>query len=607
MQTAAISYRVAEFLQRFAPFQAIDECDLVQWAGRGRVKFHESGEFIYWQGNPAGAHLFVVQQGTVRIVEDDGGTERLRDIRGAGDMIGAEAFLGNAGEADSRYRHSAQTASDVILYALPGAGLAELAEKYPAVARYLRAHGTVTAGYAPAEDTKPLTERPLFDLLAGDTCVSCAVSDPVSTVAAALRDHAAEAAAIVDEHGRLAGAISRDQILEWVASGGKADSRAADIVAPVRIVPPATTVSEGVLAMNDSGIVALTADGTPSGSLAGLITTADLYSCFGDRPGDILSVARHARNTNGLREANRRARAFLQSQLRDAQTAGWLAEWACAIDTQIAARLIALEGAAAAGCWFFYGAAARGEQLTAVLPSLGLIGCAESDIAAFHRVRQALGDCGYLANAAGGESAATLEEWTARFRQWIAEPIQCEIAARRQFFDQLVIAGGGTLSRQLWETIESAISLEPAFVRLLAHDSLSSLPPLTFFRGLVIDTAGREHQHFELDKHMLTPVADCARVFGLASGRGAEASTRERLRLARNRHPEQDSIFRAAGWASDLALQVRARQGIRRGNSGAEVMAATLSRHEQQLLKTAFAHIGRLLEFTSTTHGLGVR
>jgi hypothetical protein len=36
-------------------------------------------------------------------------------------------------------------------------------------------------------------------------------------------------------------------------------------------------------------------------------------------------------------------------------------------------------------------------------------------------------------------------------------------------------------------------------------------------------------------------------------------------------------------------------------------MAAALSRHEQQLLKTAFAHIGRLLEFTSTTHGLGVR
>ena len=39
MDTATISYRVADFLKKYPPFQAMDDADLLALAGRGRVRF----------------------------------------------------------------------------------------------------------------------------------------------------------------------------------------------------------------------------------------------------------------------------------------------------------------------------------------------------------------------------------------------------------------------------------------------------------------------------------------------------------------------------------------------------------------------------------------
>lgn len=46
VDTSAISYRVADFLKKHPPFQAMEDGDLVELAARGRVRFHEANEFI---------------------------------------------------------------------------------------------------------------------------------------------------------------------------------------------------------------------------------------------------------------------------------------------------------------------------------------------------------------------------------------------------------------------------------------------------------------------------------------------------------------------------------------------------------------------------------
>ena len=66
MDTSAIIYRVADFLKAHPPFNAMDEPDLLEFASRGRVRFHEAHDYVLWQGEPNQFKVFVIQQARCR-------------------------------------------------------------------------------------------------------------------------------------------------------------------------------------------------------------------------------------------------------------------------------------------------------------------------------------------------------------------------------------------------------------------------------------------------------------------------------------------------------------------------------------------------------------
>jgi signal-transduction protein with cAMP-binding, CBS, and nucleotidyltransferase domain len=144
MQTSVIRHRVADFLKQHSPFDALSDPDLLDLAGSGRVKFHESEEFVYWQGDPPGAFLWVVQQGRVDLLEGD----TLRDVLGAGDLLGLDRSC------------SARTASDVILYAVDRARFDALSDRYPAVKAHVHSHF-----HAPGRTSWLDAEPPTLDFL----------------------------------------------------------------------------------------------------------------------------------------------------------------------------------------------------------------------------------------------------------------------------------------------------------------------------------------------------------------------------------------------------------------------------------------------------------
>src|SRR5260370_21822479 len=84
MKTSVIRQRVADFLKRHAPFDALDEQDLLDLAGSGKVKFHESEEYIFRQGDPKGQFVWTIQQGRVELIEENPSGELLRDVLGEG-------------------------------------------------------------------------------------------------------------------------------------------------------------------------------------------------------------------------------------------------------------------------------------------------------------------------------------------------------------------------------------------------------------------------------------------------------------------------------------------------------------------------------------------
>ena len=138
MNTSVIRYRVADFLKTHAPFDALPQPQLIELAGQGRVKFHESDEYIFRQGQAKTPWVWIIQQGRVELVDETSGANQLRDVLGEGDLLGLDRFLG-----DGAYLSSARTTSDVIVYALDAGAFEDLAARHAAVKRYLAAHFSV--------------------------------------------------------------------------------------------------------------------------------------------------------------------------------------------------------------------------------------------------------------------------------------------------------------------------------------------------------------------------------------------------------------------------------------------------------------------------------
>lgn len=621
MQTGAISFRVADFLKQYPPFQYMEESDLLGLVARGRVRFHEADEYMIWQGSAHGTYVSVIQQGTVSLWEDQGSGERLRDVVGAGDIVGMDRLLGA-----ENCSYSAKSQSEVVVYALPASDFETLVNKYPQAKQFVASHASVAASYEAPDQRKSPHETFLHEVSRQRAPLACAPGDSLREAVRRMQPVGARAIAVVDGEQRLQGVLTLDHVLRTVASAGY------DFEAPVETlmdrrpvtVRPDAVVSQSVLAMADtsSEVVAITEDGGVGTRLHGLLSASDLVVSFGDQPTVLFREIAHAANPAELRGLQQRAREFILSQLSSPAALDWVARLSHLADTAILARIIEWNPPPAGEfCLCFYGAAGREESLAPVLPETAVI-LADPDrkpdfLGWYRAVQDALAACDYLTPSTPFDAefcCAGIAEWTDRFRGWVEDPVMTEVYHARPLFDLRPVsfsaqnhaaqsnAAQNNAQRSLWRQLESAVGdrirAEPNFLPLLANDCLSNLPPLTFFRDLVIGESGEESNVFQLEQSALRPLVDVGRVFGMAAGHMLGSPTLERLRVAKRMLPEQAVAFREAAETLRVVLTLQARVGIRQHSTGFELPPALLSHHDRQVLKSGFRSILRLLEFT---------
>lgn len=603
METATISYRVADFLRKYPPFQAMDEADVLALAGHGRVRFHERNEHILSQGESHRHHIFVIQQGVVSLWSDVNGVLELRDVRGPGDLLGVERFNGAPASL-----HSARAATDVVIYALPADELETLLDKYASARQYVSTYSTVTLDYQAGDERRRPENVFLHDVVKGRRIVTCDRTDSIRSAARTLRAQGVDAMAVV-EGGRLRGVVTAADLIAWLADGnGGLDQAVGDLLhGSFTAMSPATSIADGVLTMAaaQSGALAITADGDPDGELHALVTPADLAPVFGDQPVSILREIRRASGTPELRALNHRARAFALHYLDSARSADWLARFTTLVDEAIVTRVLGLEGSPDSddACWGLYGSSGRGESLTRMMPELVQItrGPRGDASAAYQRVMGLLAECDYLPRREQPFDvpffAAGVAEWKERFIGWIRNPILEQMYLARALFDLRPMQGGHPLYREIEAAMADAIDRD--FLRIIANDCVARLPPLTFFQDAVVDDMGERSATFQLDRHALTPLVDVARVYGIAAGRVLGGSTHDRFAMARRLLPQHEAIFREAADTLRIVLWLQGRVGIRQGTGGTDLPPAFLSRHDRQVLKSGFRVIQRLIELTA--------
>ena len=274
LRSSSIYYRVADFLKEFPPFSFVGEEDLLRLAGSGRVKFHASDEYVYWQGHKPGRFIFVIQQGTLKLVDESHQAEVLQDVLGEGDTIGAEPLAGK-----SEYQYSAKTTSDVIIYALLATEFEGLAERYPRFARYIESNFFV----APVDITSKSTDGAAtgpggawlpVDFLAR-RMLTCAGGTPLQEAAGRMRRHGRDTI-VVTKNGAPAGYLNDTSLRRLVAgdiggAGGVADVMATPLPVLSDALPP-HAYAMGMLRGGCSAVGIMDSEG----ALKAVVTESDL-------------------------------------------------------------------------------------------------------------------------------------------------------------------------------------------------------------------------------------------------------------------------------------------------------------------------------------------
>jgi signal-transduction protein with cAMP-binding, CBS, and nucleotidyltransferase domain len=550
MNTSVIRYRVADFLKTHAPFDALPEQDLVELAGRGRVKFHESDEFIFRQGQAKTPWVWIIQQGRVELTDETSGANELRDVLGEGDLLGLDRFLG-----DGSYKASARTTCDVIVYALDAGTFEDLATRHAAMKRYLAAHFSIL-GTAVGRRSWLDAEAPSLEFLQARSSSSNqasfpAIDAPFTTRSAVRKMVSGNSEALV---------VGDNAILTASDLALFCDRNPALLL---RLVRDATCVAElAPLLRQGSRMV-----------LDGLAQSSDVDDC--------------ARIATELVAAS--TAACIRFAHQDAVSAG-------------------IEAPTARFCWLAFGTMARGEVLRLAPPKIGVVyddhDAGETTAATLY-FNAVTGQAGAFLNACGLEGdppvwpegshpCMPLSEWRRFFGATIRKPYQHDLFSRRELFDLRVLSGDPSLLSEITDFIAQELSETDMLVPLLANDTLAHLPPLTVFRGLVLGIDGSEREMLDLAQFVVNPISDAARVFVLRKG-GVPINTLERLEAAASASPENSAVFKDAADAFCVGLYHQAVAGT------ALVAPSALGKIDQRLMKTAFSSILRLLELAAST------
>ena len=648
MKASSISVRIADFLKQYPPFQFLETDVLREMAGKGRVTFHEDGEIIFSQGQPRNQWLHIIQQGNVRVIEEEPGGEKLIDLRGPGDILGLQGI-----RSSEPYQHTCRTETETMLYALPREEFAEATAMVPEARRFLAATFSLGAAYQWRKGEDEASERQLLEggpnqpvtlrkgglwevrapqEAARQHLVTVMGDRPVGEVARALRSKRVDIIVVTDSRGRAIGKVTDADLRDRLGDGAlhpKVPVREIMFTDLVAVSAEADTAAL-LLQMTRHGkhFLVITEDGTLGSRVTGCVSERNLFLQYGRFPTVIGEAIASAPDTASLRRLRDRMEVLLLEFLHEREGLPWLMKLTGALNRRLSWRVVELmeKDLEAEGygrppvsfCWLLMGSGGRDELLIRSAVYHALVyedppaGEVERARHYFHelawRVSEGVRQCGFrespqhvLAYEPGW--CLPLSAMKERFRRMIADPAGSHVYSARDAFDFTSASEQEAgLAVSLRREIESALKGHSAFLGHMARDSLLNQPPRTLFRGYVVEGDGMRKEELAIKHHALLPLVDVARVLALESGVLSFASTHERfLRAAEDagNNQERAELLEECSRAFLTVHFARVSQGLRRGTDGSVIRPNDLNPEIRALLVTSFRTILRLLETTA--------
>ena len=151
-------------------------------------------------------------------------------------------------------------------------------------------------------------------------------------------------------------------------------------------------------------------------------------------------------------------------------------------------------------------------------------------------VNKALDACGFPLcrgdiMAGNPQWCLSLDEWKAKFTDWIVSPTPDALLNATIFFDFRPLYGEETLAERLREWLMRVAPTNAMFLVHAAGNALTCRPPLGKIRDFVLDDSDKDFPHtINLKMYGSRPFVDAARVFSLIYG-VQHTNTAERLRM----------------------------------------------------------------------------
>lgn len=623
-----ISERVADFLRRYPPFDALDDGDLQALALEVDIFYREKGSYVFREGEETHSSFYVVHKGAVDLRA--AARDELVDICDEGDIFGLRPLM--AGE---KYQLEAQTREESLLYAIPLAEFRPLVQSYTAVGNFL------LESFA-SNTRNPYTKAPSGKLFSGsrsDTpssgsglrynevlpvsprknVVSCSPDTPASEIAS-LMSSKKVGSVLVLYTGLPLGIITDKDLRNQVATGKFPISAPARSImsAPVITYPPKLSLTQAQLAMmkNDISHLCLTEDGTPDSQVVGMLSKYDLVLAMGNNPEVLMRAIKRTRKIKRLRairaQIQELLRGYLQANIPMSIIMRLIAELNDACVKRIVQLAIKKAGEPPVPfAWMAMGSQGRGEQLLQTDQDNALVfadvpeerlpqASAYFQDLAGHITRN-LKRIGYAycpaeMMASSPDWCLSLSEWKHRVSQWIINPGKNEVLLSSIFFDYNLTYGTRDLVTELSSHIFESIRKYPIFFYHLAAGALQNPSPTGFFRQFLVEQDGKHKDFFDLKQRALMPLTDAARVLILSHEIKSINNTAERFEKLAELESNNRDLFLSCSYATKALLKFRARQGLQHGDNGRFIALDSLSKEEKIKLKRTFKTIKEVQE-----------
>ncbi|MBM1106821.1 CBS domain-containing protein [Aurantibacter crassamenti] len=623
-----ISIRVADFLRRFPPFNAIDKTDLENLAAEVSIVYRDKGSAVFQTDEAPHECFYVVHKGAVILNNKENNS--LLDKCDEGDIFGLRPLIAN-----ENYKMDAFAFEESILYAIPLNAFRPHTQKYEDVGNFLiesfasntrnpysiKEKGQLVSGSVAPKITP--TNTVLFDfqqVTYSKKIVSCTKTTTIQSLAERMTKRKVGAMLVLEDKLPI-GIITDKDIRNKVATGLlPISAKASEIMtSPVITYPKKMTVAQAQMAMMKSNIshLCLTEDGTVNTAAAGILSKHDLMLTLGNNPAVLMKAIKRARKIKKIKLIRKSIMNLLQGYLDQnipmTLTSRIISELNDACVKQV--TNLSLERMSSPPpvkfSWISMGSQGRSEQLLHTDQDNALIfeDVEESELAnttkyflklAKH-ITKGLMKIGYEycpAEMMGSNPkwCLSLSQWKTAVSHWIANPGPEEVLLSSIFFDYNLVYGEKELIDQLTEHIFEETSTYPIFFRHLASGALQNPSPSGFFRSFLVEDDGAHKDFFDLKRRALMPLVDAARLLILSHKIKSINNTAERFERLAELEPNSQELFLACSYATKALLKFRTKQGLLHNDSGRFIALDTLSKEEKIKLKRTFKTIKELQE-----------